>query len=680
MGEAGTGFPMADRSHAPSAQPLESPRSEPVLSAAIAAAALGLVAYLGFDAGGFFPDTTAAGVVALLLVLVVLATSAPHPGAAVRARLVVAVVALALFALWELASASWSHAPGRAALAANLTMLYVVALAAGGLVAGRGGRARALVLGLLGAMVVICVAGLLSRTLPHVFPVAADTANDRLGFPLTYWNAMGIVGAVATIMCVGLTSSAEERPAVRVAAAAAVPALTATVLFTFSRGAIAAGTIGLVLAIALAPRRHLLPGLLAVVSPAVIAVVVAYHADALATADPATPAAVHQGHRVILVVAVTTVVAGALRALLIRVLDRRLDSRSPLPARTTAAIGAGVVVVALAAAVALSAPGRIAHAYDRFVHGSAIHSRTDERARLTDPSNNGRLDHWRVALDGFRDQPLHGTGAGTYQNLWNLHRRDEFDVLNAHSLYLETLGETGVVGLVLLAAALLALLAGALARLRGPDRALWATVAAAMVAWLLEAGVDWVWQMPAASLWLFAIGGAALARPARAVPATQRGPGRTARLVAGVAILLAAISPVRVGLSQLHLRDAVADLQRGDCRGAVDAALASAQALGTRSEPYELLGYCDARLGYGPLSIAMVNRAIEHDPGNWEYRYDLALVRAAAGRDPRPAIAAARRRNPLSGLLIRTSGSMATNDPRTWRRRAVAARLLLPQR
>jgi hypothetical protein len=136
--------------------------------------------------------------------------------------------------------------------------------------------------------------------------------------------------------------------------------------------------------------------------------------------------------------------------------------------------------------------------------------------------------------------------------------------------------------------------------------------------------------------------------------------------------------PVRVGLSQLHLREAVTDLRHGDCRGSVNAALASAGALGARSEPYELLGYCDARLGYGPLSITMIRRAIDRDPENWEYRYDLALVRAAAGQDPRPAIEEARRRNPLSGLLIRLRGTMATSDPQTWRRRARRARLLLP--
>jgi hypothetical protein len=536
------------------------------------------------------------------------------------------------------------------------------------------------VYGVLLALVALSVAGLLSRTLPEVFPVSPGPGDDeRLNFPLTYWNAVGIVGSLATVLCLGLTGSRTEHRFVRIATAAAVPALVATVYFTFSRGSIAAALVGIAATVVLAPRRHLIPGFVATLPPAAVAVIAAWQADALAREHPTGPDAVSQGRTTILVIAAAVVAAAVLRALLVRFVDERMDHQAPLGRRPTLAIGAGVVVVAVAAALLAGAPGRIDHAYDRFVHGERIDVK-DLRDRLTDPGNNGRLAHWRVAMDAYRSDKLKGAGAGTYQVWWNERRDRQFDVVNAHSLYAEVLGESGIVGIVLLAAALLALLAGVLARLRGPDRALWATVAGAMLAWLIEAGADWIWQMPATAFWLFVLGGAALARPAtaEAAPVARSSLSSGLRLVAGVAALFVALTPVRVALSQGHLEDAIAALKAGDCRGTVSAALDSASAVGARGEPYELLAYCDVRLGQGPLALEMIDRAIARDPRNWEYRFDRALVLAAQGRDPRPDIAAAERLNPLEPQVYDLGQAMDTESPEKWRRRALRTRLLLP--
>lgn len=643
-----------------------------------------LVAYLSFSAGGFFPGTTALAAIALIAILVVFIMTARRPGAAIGIRLIAGVVLLALFALWQLVSSSWSHAPGRALLAFDLTLLYVLVLAASGLLVDRPERVRALVYGVLAGMFAACLAGLLSRTLPHVFPVAPGPSDDeRLNFPLTYWNAVGIMAACATILCLGLTGSRRERPLVRILTAAAVPSLAATLLFTFSRGSIAVGIGGIVLMIALAPRRELLAGFAAAIPGTAIALVAAYKADALAHAHPTGAAAVSQGRNVIIVVAVCTLATAILRTLLVRVWDERLERATPLSHRVTLGIAGAIVAAVLVAGLAAGGPHRLDRAYHRFVHGSSIQT-TDSRDRLTDPGNNGRLKHWRVALDAYRTSPFHGAGAGTYQDWWNRKRPDAFDVLNAHSLYMETLGESGIAGLVVLVLALLAALGGALARVRGPDRALWATMAAAMTAWALEAGVDWIWQMPAASAWFFAFGGAALASSRAAeAPAADGAPrgmlGQSVRLVAGLAVLLVAITPVRVALSQRDLDTAVAALRDGDCRATVDGALSSARMISARAEPYELLAYCDARLGFGPLALQMVERAIARDPDNWEYRYDEALVLGTQGRDPRPALDRAQRLNPLNGEVFRLRRTVGTT-PRTWKRRTLNARLLLPVR
>ncbi len=81
-------------------------------------------------------------------------------------------------------------------------------------------------------------------------------------------------------------------------------------------------------------------------------------------------------------------------------------------------------------------------------------------------------------------------------------------VRDAHSLYLETAAELGVVGLALLLCALGAPLVAAVA---ARDRTRVATAAAAYVVFLVHAGLDWDWEMPVTVLAGLACGAAVLA-------------------------------------------------------------------------------------------------------------------------------------------------------------------------
>ncbi len=56
------------------------------------------------------------------------------------------------------------------------------------------------------ATVAICAAGLIVRTLPpHVIFDPALTEKDRIGYPLTYWNALGLAapGSRGPLACSG---------------------------------------------------------------------------------------------------------------------------------------------------------------------------------------------------------------------------------------------------------------------------------------------------------------------------------------------------------------------------------------------------------------------------------------------------------------------------------------------
>lgn len=100
-----------------------------------------------------------------------------------------------------------------------------------------------------------------------------------------------------------------------------------------------------------------------------------------------------------------------------------------------------------------------------------------------------RAPYWQAARHLAAANPFAGTGAGTFGLLYHgaLPGRD------AHSLYLQAFAELGVVGLVLIVALFALPLAVALRRrLAAP--------AAGLTVYLLAAGVDWDWQLPAVTI------------------------------------------------------------------------------------------------------------------------------------------------------------------------------------
>jgi O-antigen ligase len=118
-----------------------------------------------------------------------------------------------------------------------------------------------------------------------------------------------------------------------------------------------------------------------------------------------------------------------------------------------------------------------------------------------------RAAYWDVAVEGAAAHPVLGSGAGSFDDYWLEHRPIPTNVRDAHSLYLETAAELGVVGLVLLLVALVAPLT-ALARAR--DARAVSAAAAAYAAFLVHAGLDWDWEMPVTTVAGLACGAAVL--------------------------------------------------------------------------------------------------------------------------------------------------------------------------
>ncbi|HEX6710624.1 MAG TPA: O-antigen ligase family protein [Rubrobacter sp.] len=119
-----------------------------------------------------------------------------------------------------------------------------------------------------------------------------------------------------------------------------------------------------------------------------------------------------------------------------------------------------------------------------------------------------REDYWRVAWEAWKERPLTGTGAGTFQYTW-LHDRPGIQgVKQVHNLYLEQGTETGVFAFLALmgfVAALLGYTGRAVWRSgpHGERRLLLAGLVSALVVYLVSSFFEWHWYLPASTMFFF---------------------------------------------------------------------------------------------------------------------------------------------------------------------------------
>jgi hypothetical protein len=599
-----------------------------------------LLIYLGLNAGGFPRSTTGmvAAVVAVLLALRALLAprTVRRPGALGMAG----AGALLALAAWQLLSVGWSHSAWRAIAEFDRTALYLVVFLTYATLPRR--RLQPLILSVGGAIVALALIGLAARLRPDLFTGAPGLSLHRLSYPLTYWNAMGVMCACALVVCLHAAADSSVPRAARIAGATAFPAVAATLYLTLSRGGIGAAVVGLVLYAVLGRPRGLVLAVAAVAVPTYLLVTSAYDAEALVSDTPLSAVALAEGRGLVPTVVLCCLAAGGLRALMTK-LDAPL-LRLPTPDLTRgrrAAVWGGAALLVAVVAVAAGGPSLAHRAYDDFVNDNPASTlRADQRARLTQTFNGGRIKTWELALDASKDHRWRGTGAGTFDLQWRRYRTGPDLVSQGHSLYVETLSELGIVGLAAVSVWLLALLTAAVARWRRRPAA--AAVLAVIVAWALHAAVDWDWEIPAITLAPLILGAAATAVPARRSNGRRR---LTPPLVGFAALLLGALPAVNA-LAETRIDQALRAYERGQCSTATARAYQAQSLLSMRPEPTAVLALCAAQAGRAGEAIGLSHETVAADPNDWEWNYLDALVVGASGGDPRPALMAARERDP----------------------------------
>jgi len=643
-------------------------------TAALLCAPALLVVFFSFSSGGFFPDSVAIGALAVAVVLVARLALAQRPLASFGRGAIVPLVGLAGFAGWALLSQVWSHAPGRATISFDRDLLYLLTFALFASVGRTRARVTWAVRGLALVMAAVAAVALLSRVAPDVLAAPADPASGgRLAYPLTYWNALGVSCAIAAVLCLHLAAG-DDRRGIRVFGAGALPVIATTLLLTYSRGGLAVAVVGLVAYAVLGRPRGLLAALIAAAPGIAVAMKIAYDSTLLSGSDPTSPAAVHQGHHLALVVLACVVSAVVLRTALLP-LDRLLErERSPTDRHRRALTysASAAVVAALAVALALGAPGAIAHRWNEFVNQQTPNTGSLVRNRLSSSSNDGRIGLWTIAMNAFDAHPIDGTGAETYEVLYYEHRTATAVVVNAHSLYIETLAELGVVGLAFLALYVLGTLVGLAPFRRGRDRALYAALFSAGLAWAIHAGVDWDWQMPAVSLPFAALGGLALGRRPKRRGRTSSMSASLRASAVGAAIVALAVLPALVLASQVRLSEATNAYAAGNCASAQRLAESSIAALGTRAGPWQIEALCSVQSGHFGRAATQFRRGLVEDPKDWQLQAGLAAAIAASGSDARSQAALALELNPLDPTVSTLAAALAHGPSRRARTAAIA--------
>jgi O-Antigen ligase len=610
--------------------------------AAVAATlvAFGPVVGLAGAQGGFFPSAWGWATLPLLWVVAV--------ALALRQRVRLSGAELAFIGLvaavaaWILLSAAWSVAPAASILESQRGLVYVAAIAAA-LVVARSRYVGQVLGGVLAAIAGIAAFSLATRIFPDRVGVFEAKTVYRLAQPIGYWNGLAIFCGMGALLALGFAARARTVLA-RAAGAAALVLLMPTLYFTFGRGPWIALAAGLVAAVAVDPRRlQLLLTLFAVAPASAAAVWLASRRSGLTHANATLSQATHDGHRLALFLLLLGL-ANAAVGVALALVERRV--RPGPAARALFATAVALVVLGGLSTVFVRYGGPVTLAkkgYNAFKAPSP--HPVNLNRRLLSFSGNGRADLWRLAWDDAKRHELAGTGAGTYERYFLAHQPAKVGrVRDAHGLYVETLAELGGIGLMMLLAALAVPF---LVLRRGRGHPFVPAATGAYVAYLVHAGVDWDWELPAVTLAGLLCGASLLLAARRAF----RSPPLNARLRwGGVAAAVAVSLAAAVGLTgNMALSRSNKALRHRDwARAAADARTARSW-MPWSPAPWEALGR--AQLGAGLVADGQKSfrKALSMDRGDWELWYRLATASRGAVR--RHAIVEAARLFPRAGFL-----------------------------
>lgn len=592
--------------------------------------------YLSLEGGGY--DSIARNQLGLLvwtaLGLGVLVGALPvrRPGRTAW----VALGLLAAYVGWTALSFTWTESSERTATDLGRVAVYLGVFALALFARGSKG-ARRMVAAVGSAIAVISLIAVASRLHPGWFPSADETAQvlpsarNRLAFPLNYWNGLAILIAIGLPPVLHLATSARSIAA-RALAAGALPAMALAVFFTLSRGGAIAAVAGLVVYVAFTSDR--LPRvltLLAAGAGGAVLIAAATQRDALES-GLMNDAARDQGNELLAITIVVCLAVALFQAVVSLGLTRGGRPSWTVPSRDQAAWGlAAAVVIGIVAALTLGAPGAVSDAWGDFKSSEGPGHGT---SRFESFRGNGRYQYWSSTLDENATDPLVGTGSGTFEYWWARNGDIPGFVRDAHSLYLETIGELGIVGFALIVAFLVTILATGVnrtVRAARQRRSQLAAPLAGCTAFCVAGIYDWGWELAVIPIAFLLLGSAVVTAGDPGDASPEPSYSWPARLAVAAVTLAAAIA-IAIPLSSASLiRQSQDDVNAGDLPSALEAAR-SAQNV----QPYAATPRLQQALVLelqGRLREAAVaaRAAADREATNWRTWITLSRIEAEQG-------------------------------------------------
>jgi hypothetical protein len=622
------------------------------------AAGFALCVYLAIDRGGFFDKAHDGAAAALCLILLAGAVIGLLPAVRLTRSSWIALGLFGGFVLWSALGIPFSDGVERSFTALPLLGLYLAVLAIG--VMSLSGDALPRVIGVVAsAIAVVALLALLFRLRPEWFP--ADTtiqdlpdAGARLKFPLGYWNGLAGLLAMGIPLFLAAATAAGRRWC-RVAAAVAVPLCALAIHWTVSRGGILTALAAVAVFLILHPRPlATLPTLAVIGAGCLLLVAQGVRLSELADLAPGFESQQFEMAFSILVVS-GLVVAGMLAVL-------RLEERWRAPSLAVTHENArrvlgGVAALAALIVVGLLATGTLQDAWEGFTEEDTAQT---TRGRLTDVSGNLRYQQWETAVDAAGDSPLLGTGADTFEYSWLEEGVAGAFSPYAHSLYMQSLAETGIVGFILIIGFILFAVVVAIRRAlahAGGQRAWLAGAGGLIAAFALAMVADWGWYMPAIVVpFLIVVAAVLQTRPSPGDTLGER--PRDRRRLLRVALGAAAIPLIAVSVAAWIYADRIDASQDATKREDFDAAL-DAAASADSVVPKPATAYLqralvlEAQGKFDEANEAAVD-AVNADENNWRTWFTLSRIQEQKGdtESGREYFERAEQLNPRSPIFL----------------------------